>query len=479
MDSLAFDGYTSYSDSSTPRTPSPRTHEDMHYPAYKDLDPPVRNIFADNTDDGAVPVNPSWSHHNPPPNYEFNPSRGSLLQELYEHEITEQQQQQPQQHQNQNQHTSYEPWQQMQTRPHDYHPIRRATFPIVRHDQEHGMPLQYPPFMPQQDGTLIQAHYARPDAVYAEHLPLTSEQVQMPTEHFIPQMNASPHANFRDFDENANIKLEDSSASMMIPTQSNFYRPPSSSPCHPLGISYLPTGHPVHHTDDAASKETQYLRRRCFNCHTTEPPSWRRSTLNPGKIVCNKCGLYERTHLRPRPLRFDELRAGNKARKQSKGTVSPKAKSTMVKKEPREFSGLVRRDSVSSSSSVHSGSSASDWDDNVSVYSSGSVPSTSYNSPSVAAFPLSRDSQSPPHDGGIRLPNAPLSDIASLQSHPPTPPRSVSFYSPPSSAGRGGDLQAQTQDLAWQSLAVNPSTVKENGTSTLAMQGPLPTAVVS
>jgi GATA-binding protein, other eukaryote len=74
-------------------------------------------------------------------------------------------------------------------------------------------------------------------------------------------------------------------------------------------------GIPIMHTDDAASKETQYLRRRCFNCHTTEPPSWRRSTLNPGKIVCNKCGLYERTHLRPRPHRFDELRATSKARK--------------------------------------------------------------------------------------------------------------------------------------------------------------------
>ncbi|KAJ7778535.1 hypothetical protein B0H16DRAFT_1230021, partial [Mycena metata] len=63
------------------------------------------------------------------------------------------------------------------------------------------------------------------------------------------------------------------------------------------------------HTDDAASKATQYLRRQCFTCHTTEASSWRRSTLNPGKIVCNKCGLYERTHLRARPLRFDELRA--------------------------------------------------------------------------------------------------------------------------------------------------------------------------
>lgn len=85
----------------------------------------------------------------------------------------------------------------------------------------------------------------------------------------------------------------------------------------------------VMHTDDAASKETDFLRRRCFNCHSTDPPSWRRSTLSPGKIVsaralvsgvpcayhyhffgfkaCNKCGLYERTHGRPRPLRFDEL----------------------------------------------------------------------------------------------------------------------------------------------------------------------------
>ncbi|TFK72016.1 hypothetical protein BDN72DRAFT_836804 [Pluteus cervinus] len=211
-------------------------------------------------------------------------------------------------------------------------------------------------------------------------------------------------------------------------------------------VSYLSphTGLPVQHTDDAASKETQYLRRRCFNCHTTEPPSWRRSTLNPGKIVCNKCGLYERTHLRPRPLRFDELRAGNKARKQSKGTVSPKQqKVALVKKEPREY-GLVRRSSVSSSSSVHSGSGASDWDDNVSVYSSGSAPPTSFNSPSIAPFPLSRDSQSPPRDGGIRLPNAPLSDIASLQGSPlpGSPPRSkvtTPYFSSPGAQNGGGN----------------------------------------
>ena len=121
--------------------------------------------------------------------------------------------------------------------------------------------------------------------------------------------------------------------------------------------------------DDAASKETQYLRRRCHNCHTTEPPSWRRSTLNPGKIVCNKCGLYERTHLRPRPQRFDELRAGNKSRKHSNasklaGSSSPKEQaSSLVKKEQGEveFETSSRRGSVSGSS-VHS--TCSDYDDN-------------------------------------------------------------------------------------------------------------------
>jgi GATA-binding protein len=347
MDSLAFDGYASYSDSSAPRTPSPR--DEIHYPVYKHLEPPVRNIFTDSHDDHAVPVNPTWSHHNHSPNYDYHPSRPSLLQELYEPEL-------PDNH-TQHHQPPYDSW--AHSRPNDYHPIRRATYPIARHDQEHSMPLQYRSFW-SQDASIVHAHYARQDSYYADSLPpLPSEQSQLPSEHIIPPMNTSPHAGYRNFDENANIKLEDPpAASMMV---SSYRCMPSN--CHTLGVSYLPTGHPVHHTDDAASKETQYLRRRCFNCHTTEPPSWRRSTLNPGKIVCNKCGLYERTHLRPRPLRFDELRAGNKTRKQSKGTTSPKPKTTVVKKEPREFNGLTRRDSVSSSSSVQSGSATSDWDD--------------------------------------------------------------------------------------------------------------------
>lgn len=159
------------------------------------------------------------------------------------------------------------------------------------------------------------------------------------------------------------IKLEDTP--LIVPSQLGFAAHTLHGHHHP---GFLPSGAgasvPIQHTDDAASKETQYLRRRCFNCHTTEPPSWRRSTLNPGKIVCNKCGLYERTHLRPRPLRFDELRAGGKTRKPGEKKVqkpAPLAGSPQIKKEPREF-GMARRSSVSSTAS--SGGAVSDWDDN-------------------------------------------------------------------------------------------------------------------
>ncbi|KZT60157.1 hypothetical protein CALCODRAFT_142315 [Calocera cornea HHB12733] len=103
------------------------------------------------------------------------------------------------------------------------------------------------------------------------------------------------------------------------PELGGYSRPGSSSSHHSVQpLVFRPQMMQVMHTDDAASKETQFLRRKCHNCHTTEPPSWRRSTLTPGKIVCNKCGLYERTHGRTRPHRFDELRCGTKVRKTTK-----------------------------------------------------------------------------------------------------------------------------------------------------------------
>ncbi|KAF7326789.1 hypothetical protein MSAN_02498400 [Mycena sanguinolenta] len=64
----------------------------------------------------------------------------------------------------------------------------------------------------------------------------------------------------------------------------------------------------VIHTDDAATKLSDRVRRRCFNCCTTDTSTWRRSNLSPGKVLCNKCGLFERTHSRPRPEQFPHKR---------------------------------------------------------------------------------------------------------------------------------------------------------------------------
>ncbi|KAJ7806849.1 hypothetical protein B0H14DRAFT_2274917, partial [Mycena olivaceomarginata] len=48
------------------------------------------------------------------------------------------------------------------------------------------------------------------------------------------------------------------------------------------------------HTADAATKLSAV---RCFQY-------WRRSNSSLGKVSCNKCGLFERTHSRPRPEQF-------------------------------------------------------------------------------------------------------------------------------------------------------------------------------
>jgi GATA-binding protein len=375
-----------------------------------------------------------------PPNNDW--SQISHEQQQQQIHLQHQHQQQLQLHQHHQQHA------QMQM-------PRRNTFPIVRHDRDGSQ--QYfnnSHFNGSDHGSILGPYMSRHGTIYGEPTSDRSTHLPLPSEHSALMHNGrmdesylhSQHGPYREYDHlEDGVKLEDPSP-VIVPSQTAFYRPPSGGGMHPMSMSYLSphTGLPVQHTDDAASKETQYLRRRCFNCHTTEPPSWRRSTLNPGKIVCNKCGLYERTHLRPRPLRFDELRAGNKARKQTKtglvGSLSPKG--GMVKKEPTEF-GIVRRNSVSSTaSSVHSGGATSDWDDSVSAYSSGSAPPSSYNSPAASTYPIPRDpnSQSPPipSGGGIRLPNNPLTDIASLQqqqqvptcSQPPTPRKAASAPSP-------------------------------------------------
>ncbi|KAA1466559.1 hypothetical protein DENSPDRAFT_749641, partial [Dentipellis sp. KUC8613] len=425
MDPFHFDAYTSYSDASTPRTPSPRTddfHPLSHSPANFKVDlEPVRNIFADPMADDHT-VAPEGHHvwsgvqHNP--SYGYN-HRGSLLQELYDHDIA------PEHQVPQDAYADHQPdWQQNHHRNDQIHPpemsiMRRATYPYVRQDRDDSAQYAAPIFINQDHEPMMGSYSSRTDTLYGEPLPLVDnspQYISLGPNPAMQSMSSSPASSYHEFDKMDRVKLEES-APVIVPSQTCLYRPSSSGPAPPISYLSPHTGLPVQHTDDAASKETQYLRRRCFNCSQTEPPSWRRSTLNPGKIVCNKCGLYERTHLRPRPLRFDELRTGNKSRKAAK---SASKGSPVVKKE--EVEPMSRRASVSSSSSAQT---SSDWDDSVSVYSSsGSAPPSSYNSPAAGSFSLpmdQRSSHSPPlmpRDGGIRLPNTPLSEIASLQSGP-------------------------------------------------------------
>ncbi|KAJ6502718.1 hypothetical protein C8R47DRAFT_969627 [Mycena vitilis] len=86
----------------------------------------------------------------------------------------------------------------------------------------------------------------------------------------------------------------------------------------------------VIHTDDAATKLSDRVRRRCFNCCTTDTSTWRRSNLSPGKVLCNKCGLFERTHSRPRPEQFPHKRG-------------PLASSTLRSRSPPPAQAQVRR----------------------------------------------------------------------------------------------------------------------------------------
>lgn len=435
-----------------------------HYKPSMDLNP-ARYIFDGNHDDnGVVPEHHTleaahmWSAPYPG---SYNPpgSRGSLLEELYDHDMPEHNaghdsylDQRHQQHPAHWSHISQaihgEPSLPMQRHPHDIAMSRRNTFPYVRQDRPDAM-YTPPPFLSNDHDSVNSSPYgSRPSTVYSEPLSLDGspqlgmcdtlhgQQFDEPFAHTV----SSPHPPYHEYHHLEGIKTEDS-ASVIVPSQTAFCRPGSTG-MHPLPCLAPHNGIMVQHTDDAASKETQFLRRRCHNCHTTEPPSWRRSTLNQGKIVCNKCGLYERTHLRPRPLRFDELRAGSKTRKQPKVAGSPKGGKmppSMVKKEGREGEAdgngmMPRRASVSSNSSV---SGSSDWDDSISVYSSGSAPPSSMGSPASQTYSILRDSNShsPPltGDGGIRLPNAPLSDIASMQSHSiglPAPRKAASmpFY---------------------------------------------------
>ncbi|KAM5544361.1 hypothetical protein V8D89_002021, partial [Ganoderma adspersum] len=56
------------------------------------------------------------------------------------------------------------------------------------------------------------------------------------------------------------------------------------------------------YTDDASTKLSDRVHRKCYNCRTTNTSAWRRSDRTPSKVLCNKCGLFERTRSHGRPV---------------------------------------------------------------------------------------------------------------------------------------------------------------------------------
>ncbi|KAJ8694581.1 hypothetical protein PTI98_007241 [Pleurotus ostreatus] len=64
--------------------------------------------------------------------------------------------------------------------------------------------------------------------------------------------------------------------------------------CELSSSSQPPIHQDIKHTSNSNTKVTDLVRRRCFNCSATQASAWRRSIINPGKILCNKCGLRER-----------------------------------------------------------------------------------------------------------------------------------------------------------------------------------------
>ena len=119
---------------------------------------------------------------------------------------------------------------------------------------------------------------------------------------------------------------------MMVPSQANL----------PIIKSVLSSPDVlVQYTDNSASKETSFVRRRCHNCFITEPPSWRHSPLHPNKIVCNRCGLYEKTHARARPYHpYHSLNL----RKTSKSNTASKCAKVADRLQLKSHSTLVARE---------------------------------------------------------------------------------------------------------------------------------------
>lgn len=161
---------------------------------------------------------------------------------------------------------------------------------------------------------------------YAQRDPIAHPSYSYPPQPFEPQQRYEHHHH----PQHPHPQHPDSHSQyhaqpyFSVPTMAHSQPPPPQMRDN-YGRQYPPINQApvtIVHTDDAATKLTDGIRRRCFNCCTTDTSTWRRSNLSPGKVLCNKCGLFERTHSRPRPEQFPHKR-GPLAVSVSRGRTPP------------------------------------------------------------------------------------------------------------------------------------------------------------
>ena len=114
------------------------------------------------------------------------------------------------------------------------------------------MQLQQPQYYPAQPGAPPMQAYPYPPQAMSGAYPTDDRHQAYPPGHPVPGVALSTRA----------IRPA------YVPTQT-----------YPGQANY------VIHTDDAATKLSDRVRRKCYNCRTTDTSTWRRSSLTPGKVV--------------------------------------------------------------------------------------------------------------------------------------------------------------------------------------------------
>ncbi|KAK5077898.1 GATA type transcriptional activator of nitrogen-regulated proteins [Lithohypha guttulata] len=110
--------------------------------------------------------------------------------------------------------------------------------------------------------------------------------------------------------------------------QSHTPVPPSRSPAP------IDSVHSAEALEPLDAEDQQQLGQACSNCGTTRTPLWRRSPQ--GSVICNACGLYQKTRNAPRPTNFKRT-AGTPRQK------SPRLKNVEIAPSPTSQTMVQQR----------------------------------------------------------------------------------------------------------------------------------------